>query len=82
MKEKVSSSAVSRRPVENQILVIRSQNVILDRDLAKLYGVTTKAFNQAIKRNKNRFPKGFLFRLTTAEKNEVVTNCDHLKSLK
>ena len=49
------------------ILTIREQRVILDADLAKLYGVTTKAFNQAVKRNTERFPEDFAFQLTAAE---------------
>ena len=55
---------------------------MLDSDLAKLYGVSTKALNQAVKRNTDRFPKDFMFRLTQQEKSEVVTNCDHLSKLK
>lgn len=55
---------------------------MLDADIAELYGVPTKALNQAVKRNKARFPQDFMFRLTKAEKAEVVTNCDHLKRLK
>jgi hypothetical protein len=50
--------------------------------MAALYGVTTKAFNQAIKRNSTRFPEDFAFLLTPEEKTEVVTNCDHLCRLK
>lgn len=46
------------------ILLIRGQKVILDADLAALYGVPTKAFNQAVKRNRDRFPLDFMFRLT------------------
>ena len=53
-----------------------------DRDLAELYGVSTKVLNQAVKRNLKRFPEDFMFRLTDAEKREVVTNCDHLQVLK
>ena len=68
--------------IERSILMIRGLKVILDADLAGLYGVSTKALNQAIKRNKERFPSDFMFRLTAAEKEEVVTNCDHLKRLK
>lgn len=49
-----------------------------DADLAELYGVPTKALNQAIKRNVERFPDEFMFQLTNDEKTEVVTNCDHL----
>lgn len=55
---------------------------MLDADLAVLYGVSTKALNQAVKRNKARFPQDFMFRLTKKEKLEVVTNCDHLERLK
>ena len=68
--------------IERSIMLIRGQKVILDTDLAELYGVSTKVFNQAIKRNKKRFPSDFIFRLTKEEKREVVTNCDHLRRLK
>jgi hypothetical protein len=53
--------------VERKILLIRGQKVILDVDLAELYGVTTKVFNQAVKRNIDRFPKDFMFQLTADE---------------
>ncbi len=53
--------------VESRILFIRGEKVIVDSDLAVLYGVTTKAFNQAIKRNLHRFPVDFMFRLTADE---------------
>ena len=68
--------------IELQILLIRGQKVMLDADLAALYGVPTKALNQAVKRNAARFPADFMFQLTDAEKSEVVTNCDHLAKLK
>lgn len=55
---------------------------MLDADLADLYGVATKALNQAVKRNSDRFPLDFMFRLNEKEKTEVVTNCDHLARLK
>ena len=55
---------------------------MIDSDLAKLYGVSTKVLNQAVKRNYKRFPMDFMFELTAEEKKEVVTNCDHLKYLK
>jgi hypothetical protein len=55
---------------------------MLDTDLADLYGVPTKALNQAVKRNRHRFPTDFMFRLTEDEKAEVVTICDHLQKLK
>ena len=55
---------------------------MIDRDLAELYGVTTKQMNQQVKRNLKRFPEDFMFQLTRGEKEEVVTFCDHLKTLK
>jgi len=68
--------------VDRLIIEVRGEKVILDTDLAALYGVTTKALNQAVKRNPDRFPDGFAFFLTSVEKSEVVTNCDHLGRLK
>ena len=68
--------------VQNLILFIRGKRVIIDADLAMLYGVTTKALNQAIKRNRERFPEDFMFPLFKHEKDEVVTNCDHLANLR
>jgi hypothetical protein len=68
--------------VEPLILFIRGHKVIVDADLARIYGVRTKVLNQAVKRNLDRFPEDFMFQLTPGEKAEVVTNCDHLKRLK
>lgn len=64
------------------ILTIRTTPVLVDADLATLYGVTTKALNQAVQRNIERFPAGFKFQLTQEEKDELVTNCDRFKKLK
>lgn len=75
-------SLVLVEQIEPRILQIRGQRVILDADPAELYGTTTKAFNQAVKRNAGRFPGDFRFQLSSAEKNEVVTNCDHLAKLR
>ncbi|MDO8546548.1 MAG: ORF6N domain-containing protein [Nitrospirales bacterium] len=68
--------------IERRILLLRRQKVMLDADLAELYGVPTKALNQAVKRNKDRFPPDFMFRLSKEEKAEVVTICDHLSNLR
>ena len=70
------------KPLETLILTVRNQKVLLDADLAAIYGVPTKALNQAVKRNADRFPDDFLFQLSGEEKQEVVTNCDHLARLK
>ncbi|MDM0016258.1 ORF6N domain-containing protein [Variovorax saccharolyticus] len=68
--------------IEGRIQVLRGLKVMIDADLAELYGVPTKALNQAVKRNAARFPPDFMFQLDAAEKAEVVTNCDHLSKLK
>jgi len=69
-------------PLESLILTFRGQKVILDADLAALYGVPTKRLNEQVKRNAARFPTDFMFRLSNAEKTKVVANCDHLARLK
>lgn len=74
--------SVSDSAIESMILLIRGERVILDSDLAQLYGVATKGLNQAVKRNVDRFPGDFVLRLTKVEKEEVVTNCDRLERLK
>lgn len=68
--------------IQQRILLIRGEKVIVDADLAAAYGVSTKVLNQAIRRNKERFPADFMFQLTETEKAEVVTGCDHLQKLK
>jgi len=73
---------ISTKGIANVILLIRGQKVILDSDLAKLYGVTTKRLNEQVKRNRKKFPGDFMFKLTIGEKAEVVANCDHLGQLK
>jgi phage regulator Rha-like protein len=57
--------------IENKIITIRNQNVILDRDVATLYGVQTKEVSQAIKRNPKKFPDGYVFRLNVNEINKI-----------
>ena len=61
--------------IQNKIYEIRGQRVMLDRDLAELYQVTTGALNQAVKRNVARFPSDFMFQLTDAKLE--ITNCDN-----
>ncbi|TKS60094.1 MAG: DNA-binding protein [Nitrospira sp.] len=63
--------ALAHESLEPLILVIRNQRVILDADLARLYEVTTKRFNEAFKRNRQRFPDDFAFQLITAEFNNL-----------
>ena len=68
--------------IKQRIFIIRGHKVMIDSDLAELYGVKTKRFNEQVKRNINRFPGDFMFQLTKDEKDEVVANCDHLQKLK
>ena len=69
MNDKTSKdrSLISLGRIERSILMIRGQKVMLDRDLAQLYGVETRALNQAVRRNIGRFPEDFMFRLTREE---------------
>lgn len=78
----MSGAVVKVLPLGERILTLRGHRVILDADLAELYGVTTKRLNEQVKRNADRFPSDFMFRLTAREKAEVVANCDHLQRLK
>ena len=75
-------SPVQIQQIQQAILLIRGKRVMLDADLAQLYGVSTKRLNEQVKRNRDRFPEDFMFQLTAAEKTEVVAKCDHLAKLK
>jgi hypothetical protein len=68
--------------VESRILTIRDVQVILDRDLAELYGVQTARLNEQVKRNARRFPEAFRFQLNQQETDELIANCDRFKTLK
>ncbi len=77
MNDLITIESVARR-----ILLLRGHRVMLDADLAEMYDVPTKALNQAVRRNFDRFPADFMFQLSPEEKTEVVTICDHLAKLK
>jgi hypothetical protein len=68
--------------LERRIFLVRGKRVMLDADLAEVYGVSTKRLNEQVKRNLDRFPEDFMVQLTPEEKAEVVANCDHLKVLR
>ncbi|MEO7211549.1 ORF6N domain-containing protein [Mucilaginibacter sp.] len=82
IKKAGESLIIPDEVVINKILLIRRKKVMVDKDIAELYGVPTKRLNEQVKRNKKRFPEDFMFQLTQEEKDEVVANCDHLKTLK
>jgi ORF6N domain len=76
------ANIITDEVIMNKIIIIRNQRVMVDSDMAELYGVSTKRLNEAVKRNRNRFPVDFMFQLTESEKKDLVANCDHLKKLK
>jgi hypothetical protein len=80
--KKISTNTVPLQIIERRILVIRGMRVMIDADLAELYGVSTMQLNQAVRRNFRRFPSDFMFQLSASEKAEVITNCDNLTKLK
>jgi hypothetical protein len=67
-------------PIENRIFTVRGHQIMVDRDLAELYGVDTRSLNQAVKRNIDRFPESFRFQISDEEKTELVANCDRFKT--
>ena len=76
MKNKVS---IPNESINDKIYILRKQKVMLDRDLAKLYGVETKRLKEQVRRNLNRFPKSFMFELTTEEYSSLRTQFATLK---
>lgn len=68
--------------LETRIFIVRGHRVMIDADLAQLYGVSTKRLNQQVHRNLARFPDDFMMTLTATEKTQVVANCNHLQRLK
>jgi hypothetical protein len=80
MKSAASIKRIIR--IDKSILLIRNEKVIIDADLAEFYGVTLKRFREQIRRNKNRFPDDFMFKLTRLERSGVVAACIHLSNLK
>lgn len=68
--------------VEEKIIILRNQQVILDCDVAELYGIETKRINEAVSNNPGKFPDGYILQLDNQEKSEVVENFDHLKNLR
>lgn len=77
-----SKSLITNELIVSRILLIRNQKVMIDADIAELFGVTTTRLNEQVKRNQTRFPDNFMFELTKEEKQDVIANCDHLEKLK
>ena len=73
---------LSQHDIEKLIVTVRGEQVLIDQDIARLYGVTTSRLNEQAKRNIARFPESFRFQLTKEERDEVIAKCDHLNSLR
>ena len=82
MNDLTVSDTVVADSIRSRILTIRGVQVMLDRDLAELYGVPTKRLNEQVKRNAKRFPAAFMFTLAKDEMTELGANCDRFKRMK
>ena len=76
------NNPISIQNIEDLLIPIENQQVLIDRDVAHLYGVATKRINEAVKNNPDKFPEGYLIELNEKEKKQLVENFDHLQSLK
>ena len=79
---KISKGEITLNDVQDKIITIRNRNVLLDSDVAWLYGVGTKEVNQAVKNNPCKFPEGYIFTVQSSEKQELVKNFDRFNQLK
>jgi len=86
MAKAIRSIAVAEEAVISKIYLLRGQKVMLDRDLAELYGVETKALKQAVRRNMNRFPSDFMFEMSAEEldswRSQIVTSKEDKQGLR
>ena len=73
---------IQMHEIEARLIELRGQKVLIDRDVAELYGVETRRVNEAVKNNLEKFPEGYVITLQSAEKQYVVENFDHLKPIK
>ena len=80
--ENLEETTLSQYDIEKLIVTVRGEQVLIDQDIARIYGVTTGRLNEQAKRNIARFPESFRFQLTKEERDEVIANCENLRSLK
>ena len=78
----VENTSEEEIDIAKLIVVVRGQQVLIDRDIAMLYKVETRTLNQKVKRNVARFPERFRFQLTKQELQELITNCDRFETMK
>jgi len=79
---KDSGYLIPTERLDSAILEMHGERVMLDVDLADVYGVTTRRLKEQVRRNRDRFPEDFMFELTLGEKDELVAKCDRLAALK
>jgi hypothetical protein len=82
MKDTKEETALAAIHIEERIMIIRGEQVLIDRDLAEVYQVEVKRLNEQVKRNIERFPERFRFQLTDKEKDKLVANCDRFERMK
>ena len=80
--ENLEETILSQYDIEKLIVTVRGEQVLIDQDIARIYGVTTGRLNEQAKRNIARFPESFRFQLTKEERDEVIANCENLRSIK
>jgi len=80
--QKIYKGEITLNDVQDKIIKIQNKNVLLDSDVAWLYGVETKVVNQAVKNNPEKFPEGYIFAVQSSEKQELVKNFDRFNKLK
>ena len=78
----MANEIINSDEVQGMIIVVRGQQVLLDRDVASLYGVDTRSINQAVKNNPDKFPEGYLIPLNDSEKEELIKNFDRFGNMK
>ena len=78
----MKNTLVGFEEVEDKIIMLRGQKVLLDRDVAALYGVETKRINEAVKNNRDKFPEDYCFYLQVSEKQQLVEEIDRFSALK
>ena len=76
------ASLIETHEIEARLIELRGQKVLIDRDVAALYGVETRRVNEAVKNNPDKFPKDYFFTLQNVEKQYLVENFDHFKPIK
>ena len=78
----MTNALIKFNDVNDKIIIIRNEKVLLDCDVAELYGVETRDINKSVRNNPDKFPAGYVFSLSDKEKSEVVENFHHLEKIK